>query len=261
MAKGNDALKTITVAAVLCIVCSIIVSSTVVTLKPKQIKNKELDVKKNILMSAGIIEAGATNEAVEEKFKSVETILFDFETGKISTAHDVKTYNQNKAASDSAMNVMIPAALDSAGLVSRAKVAKAFVIKNSEGKFETIILNVRGKGLWSTMYGFIALAADTVTVKGFAYYAQGETPGLGGEVDNPNWKKQWVGKKVYDENFKPAFAVAKGTVDNTHGLAQYRVDGLSGATITADGVTSSMKYWFSDHAYGKFLANVRAGEI
>jgi Na+-transporting NADH:ubiquinone oxidoreductase subunit C len=256
--KGSEAIKTITVAGVLCLVCSLLVSVTVMTLKPMQVKNKELDMKKNILMSAGLIKEG---DDVEAAFSAIETIVIDFETGLKTDAVEAKSYDENKAAATTDLGVKIPSNLDVGGISTRGKYATVYLTRDESGAVKDLILPVKGKGLWSTMYGFIALASDTKTIKGFAYYAQGETPGLGGEVDNPNWKKQWVGKKLFDDEWNVAFEVAKGTVDHTHGLAQYKVDGLSGATITANGVTSSMKYWFGEHGYSKFLAAVRAGEI
>ena len=106
------------------------------------------------------------------------------------------------------------------------------------------------------MYGFIALGADLNTIKGFGYYSQGETPGLGGEVDNPKWKAQWVGKKLFDASGAVIFKVAKAV-----GSGENQVDGLSGATITAVGVSTSMTYWFGEHGYANFLAKLKAGEI
>ncbi len=257
MSKQNETVKTLTVAGLLCFVCSIAVSVVVVQLRPQQYKNAELDMKKNILMSAGLIKQG---DDVEAAFKEIETIVVDMQTGK-KVETDVDAYDQVAAAKDPAENVKIPASEDVGKINTRSKWAKVYLKRDAAGAIQTIILNVWGKGLWSTMYGFIALSADTRTIKGFAYYSQGETPGLGGEVDNPNWKKQWVGKKLYDDNYNVEFKLAKGTIDHTHGLAQYRVDGLSGATITSNGVSSSMKYWFGNHGYAKFLENVRAGEI
>jgi Na+-transporting NADH:ubiquinone oxidoreductase subunit C len=258
MSKGSESLKTITVAGLLCLICSLLVSVTVVSLKPQQVKNKELDMKKNILMSAGLIKAG---DDIEEAFKTVETIIVDFETGAKVSDINANTYDQVRANKDPQFMEKIPTAVDVGGISTRPKYAKVYLTRNESGAVKEVILNIWGKGLWSTMYGFIALESDAKTIKGFAYYSQGETPGLGGEVDNPNWKQQWIGKKLYDDNDAVAFEVAKGTVDNTHGLAQYKVDGLSGATITSNGVTSSMKYWFGDHGYKKFLNAVRAGEI
>ena len=258
MSKGNEGLRTITVAGLLCFVCSILVSATVVALRPQQAINAELDMKKNILMSAGMLKSG---DDINEVFDTLETIIVDFETGKKVEIEDPKSYNQIAASKDPKQLVKIPTNLDVGSLNTRSKLAKVYVKRDEAGAIDTIILNVWGKGLWSTMYGFIALASDTTTIKGFAYYSQGETPGLGGEVDNPNWKKQWIGKQLFDEDFNVKFAVNKGAVDNTMEIANYRVDGLSGATITGNGVTTSMSYWFGDHGYAKFLSNVRAGEI
>ncbi len=255
--KGNESLTTIIVAGSLCLVCSLLVSFTVVNLRERQAKNKELDMKKNILMSAGLIKAG---DDVEAAFSKIDTVIVDFESGEITSEVDAKTYDQVKASSDPKMNVKIPANLDVAALSTRAKYAKVYVSRVDE-KIETIILPVKGKGLWSTMYGFLALGADTNTIKGFAYYSQGETPGLGGEVDNPKWKAQWVGKKIYDANFEVLFTVNKGSVTDATANKEYKVDGLSGATITGNGVTTSMQYWFGEHGYGKLLEKVRAGEI
>lgn len=255
--KGNESLQTITVAGLLCLVCSLLVSVTVVSLKPQQIKNKEIDMKKNILMSAGLLNKG---DDVEVAFEKISTVIIDLETGKETDAVDAKSYDQVKAASDPKMNVKIPSAKDVGGLSTRAKYAKIYLAKGEDGVVKELILPVKGKGLWSTMYGFIAVEADTTTIKGFAYYSQGETPGLGGEVDNPKWKKQWIGKKLYDSDWNVAFQVAKGSVDSNTANAEHKVDGLSGATITGSGVTSSMHYWFGDHGYGKYLANLRQGE-
>jgi len=253
MSKANESFKTIAVAGALCFVCSIIVSSVVVTLRPQQAINADLDFKKNILSSAGLLKAG---DDINTEFKKITPIIVDFETGKKSDAVDVNSFDQFTASKLAESSVKIPANIDVAALSTRAKFAKVYITDDG-----SMILYVRGKGLWSTMHGFIALAQDTKTIKGFAYYSQGETPGLGGEVDNPKWKSQWVGKELFDADFNVAFAVAKGPVNKASATAKHNVDGLSGATITANGVTTSMKYWFGDHAYGKFLANVRAGGI
>lgn len=252
MAKKNDTLKTLLVAGGLCFVCSVIVSFTVVTLKPQQEINKILDKKKNILSAAGMYHPG---DDIDALFATVTPVIVDLETGKLTDAVDPATYNQQKAAADSKMSVSIPSNEDIAHLSTRAKYAAVYLVK-AEGKITTIILPIKSKGLWSTMYGFVAVGEDTSTIKGFAYYAQGETPGLGGEVDNPKWKAQWIDKKVYDDNFQVIAGVVKVITK-----PESQVDALSGATITSVGVDTSMKYWFGSHAYGKFLENVRAGDI
>ena len=252
MSKKNETLKTVMVAGLLCFVCSILVSAVVVTLRPQQAINADLDMKKNILSSAGLLNAG---DDINTVFATLETVIVDMETGKKFDLED-KSYEQVAAVKDPNYSVSIPGDLDVARLNARSKYAKVYVKRNSEGVIETLILSHWGKGLWSTMYGFIALGPDLNTIKGFGYYSQGETPGLGGEVDAPKWKAQWVGKKLFAEDGSVAFKVAKGLA-----VGESQVDGLSGATITAVGVTASMKYWFGSHGYGKLLNSVRAGEI
>lgn len=255
MSKGNDAIKTLAVAGGLCLVCSILVSSLVVELRPKQQKNAELDMKKNVLKSAGIISDNAKAEEIQEEFDKMETMIVDMNTGE-QVDVDKNEFNQIESSKDAKQSIQIPADLDVSSLGQRSKYAKVYLKRDEAGKVQTVILNHWGKGLWSTMYGFIALENDANTIKGFSYYSHGETPGLGGEVDNQKWKKQWIGKKIYDEQGNVDFNVAKAQA-----TGEYQVDGLSGATITANGVTKSIKYWFGDHGYDDFLENVRAGEI
>lgn len=252
MAKSSETLKTITVAGLLCIVCSVLVAGIVVALRPQQAKNAEIDMKKNILQSAGLLEEGGD---VEEAFKSIHVAIVDMNTGKIVQDIKPEEYDMTAANKDPELSVKIPAAKDVGGLSTRPKYAKVYLEKDDSGDTQTVILNMWSKGLWSTMYGFIALSTD-LTIKGFGYYSQGETPGLGGEVDNPNWKEQWVGKKIYDNSNDVAFKVAKGEAQG-----EYEVDGLSGATITGNGVTSSMNYWFGEHGYQKVLETVAQGGL
>jgi Na+-transporting NADH:ubiquinone oxidoreductase subunit C len=131
---------------------------------------------------------------------------------------------------------------------------------NDENGLSKVILPVRGYGLWSTMSGFVALDKDLNTVLGFGFYDQKETPGLGGEVDNPKWKQLWIGKKIYSESGEVEISVVKGHVDDATPDAGYKVDGLSGATLTSNGVSNLMKFWMGDKGYKPFLTNLKNGE-
>jgi Na+-transporting NADH:ubiquinone oxidoreductase subunit C len=110
------------------------------------------------------------------------------------------------------------------------------------------------------MSGFVALDKDLNTVLGFGFYSHAETPGLGGEVDNPKWKQIWIGKKIYSETGEVKIDVIKGHVDDATADAEYKVDGLSGATLTSNGVRNLMKFWMGDKGYKSFLANLKNGE-
>ena len=121
-----------------------------------------------------------------------------------------------------------------------------------EGKLGQIILPVEGKGLWSTLYGYLALKDDLNTINGLTFYQHAETPGLGGEVDNPRWKALWPGRKAFGDDGKPAVEVVKGQA-GTPEEAPYAVDGLSGATITSRGVTYLIQFWLGDQGFGPYL--------
>lgn len=251
---SNDSVKkTILVAGSLCIVCSIIISFAAVSLRPIQEKNKALETQKNILAAAGLLVEG---KSIDELFRQITPKIVDLATGKFVDNIDPKTFDQKLAAKDPKTSIAIPAKQDLGKIKKRSKYASVYLVEKG-GQIETIILPVHGKGLWSTMYAFLALAGDGNTVKGLSFYDQLETPGLGGEIDNPIWKSKWPGKKVFDENWKPAVRLIKGGVNPSHPEAIHHVDGLSGATLTAVGVEQLILYWLGDNGFGPFLANLR----
>lgn len=256
MASNDSIKKTLTVAIVLCLVCSIIVSAAAVLLRPMQKANKELDFKKNILAAANLLEDG---KSVEELFSKIEPRLVDLRTGKFSDEISIEAYDQKKAAKDPSKSKSLAADVDIAGLSRREHFAKVFLVKNGDG-IDKIVLPIRGYGLWSTLWGFIALEGDLNTVVGLGYYEHGETPGLGGEVDNPKWKAIWPGKKVYASDGTVKLSVVKGTVDTESDGSEFKVDGLSGATLTSDGVTNMIHFWLSENGYATFLDNLQNGE-
>ena len=112
--------------------------------------------------------------------------------------------------------------------------------KSPSGETEAWCIPISGYGLWSTLYGFLALEPDLNTVKGITFYSHAETPGLGGEVDNPSWQAQWPGKQILDARGQlVGVSLKKGAVDESIPFEQaHQVDGLSGATITSNGVTN-----------------------
>lgn len=256
MANKDSLQRTLLVAILLCVVCSVVVSVAAVSLRPMQEANRELDFKRNILSAAGLLEPG---ESVDELFEQVQIRIVDLQAGTFTDAVDPDTYDQREAEDDPALSEAIPANEDVAKIGRREAYAEIYLVEDEQG-IETIILPVRGYGLWSTLYGFIALEADGNTVKGLVFYEHGETPGLGGEVDNPRWRALWQGKQVYDAQGEVALEVIKGTVDASAAGAEYEVDGLAGATLTSKGVSNLVHYWLSQDGFQPFLNNLKAGE-
>ena len=249
--------KTFFVAFSLCLVCSFLVSGASVMLHPRQELNKALDIKKNLLMATGLIKkAGASKDEIDHLFSMVEPIVIDLATGETAPEIIPETFDPQKAARDPSSQYVIPQNKDLARIKVRARHALIYLIKN-DGKVSQLVLPVHGKGLYSTLYGFLALASDTKTVTGFAFYDQGETPGLGGEVDNPKWKAQWPGKVIYDDLWQPAIRLVKGGVNPTAPNSIHQVDAISGATMTSRGVQNLLLYWLGENGYGPFLQKFR----
>lgn len=257
MSANNDTMgKTLLVTILLCVICSVVVSSAAVILKPKQVANKELDRKSNILAAAGIADP---SKSVDELFAQITTRYVDLDSGKFV---DVPAgYDDAKAAKDPQQGTQLARKDDIAGIKYQANVKPVYLVLNAEGGVAKVVLPVHGKGLWSTLYGFLALEGDLNTVVGLGFYSHAETPGLGGEVDNPAWKALWPGKKVYgSDTTDPQIGLIKGAVDASTPNAEFKIDGLSGATLTSNGVTHLVQFWMGENGYAPFLNNLRAGE-
>ena len=253
--SNNSIKKTLLVSLLLCLVCSIMVSISVVMLGEKQEENKALDVRRNLLMATGLIDVSATKDDVIEAYKKIEMKIVDLEAGEFTDVIDPHKYDLKKSRKDPKENILIEASDDLANIKFRSKYSSVYFVKEN-GITTQVVLPVYGKGLWSTMFGFLSLAPDLKTVKGFQFFEHGETPGLGGEVDNPDWKKIWPGKNVYDDQFNTKIDVVKGKVtDNPN--KDFQVDGLSGATLTSNGVENLLHCWLGQHGYLKFLKNIK----
>ncbi|PSW19617.1 NADH:ubiquinone reductase (Na(+)-transporting) subunit C [Photobacterium sanctipauli] len=261
MSSNNDSIKkTLIVVIALSLVCSIVVSAAAVALRPLQQQNAVLDVQRNILSVAGLLEDGTNITEAYEQF--IEPKLVDLNTGdfieQTEAGQTATEYSQRNASKDPAQSIRLTADQDAAKILRRANVATVYLVKDANDSVEKLILPVHGGGLWSMMYAFIAVETDGNTLAGITYYEQGETPGLGGEIENPNWRAQFVGKELFDENNKPAIRVVKGGAPegDIHG-----VDGLSGATLTANGVQYTFDFWLGDMGFGPFLTKVREGGL
>lgn len=265
MAKNKDSISNIVIVALsLCLVAAIVVSSVAVSLKPARQANKELDRAKNILIAAGLFEKGTTQASqIDELFKQFEIRLIDLQEGKLLTASEAQaldidpvTFEQRKASKDPAVSRELGTSEDIASISRQANYSVAYLLKKGD-KIDRIVLPIHGYGLWSTLYGFLALDGDMNTVAGITFYEHQETAGLGGEVDNPKWKASWVGKEIYNGNGSVALAVIKGSVDPNNAAAVHQIDGLSGASLTSRGVQNLIQFWMGEQGFGPVLKNLK----
>ncbi len=261
--SSDSAKKTLGVALGVCLVCSVFVSSATVALGPKQEENKKLDKIENILEAADLTPEGNSEEIKKIYHDKIKTELVNLETGEVVPEDQYtkelmpENFDLKKVISNPDLVVEIPADKDIARIKRKPKYMLIYKVVDDSGKVSRYILPIYGKGLWSTLYGFLALDKNLKTITGITFYEHGETPGLGGEVDNPKWKKLWKGKIAFDENWNPIIRVIKGKVDPSSPEANHTVDGLSGATLTTRGVNNLVRFWLSNEGYGHFLKTLR----
>ncbi len=250
--------RTLLVALVVSLVSSVFVAGSAVMLKPIQMKNRLIDKQRNILVIAGIGAPDLSASEVQALFDSrIKARVVDLQTGEYADTFDPQGFDPLKAARDAELSTALPSAEDIARIKRRERYTTVYMVERN-GKMESLILPVRGYGLWSTLHGFLAVKSDLNTVVGLGFYQHAETPGLGGEVDNPKWKAQWPGKMLFDAAGKPAIHIVKGDIDPSNPKAAYRVDALAGATLTSDGVDRLLQFWLGEQGFGPYLARLRA---
>lgn len=257
----NSNLTTLSVALVLCLVCSVMVSAVAVGLKPEQIKNSELDRNKNVLIAAQMANADVSNADVANMFKEFEVKLVNMQTGKYATEDELKaegvdpaTYDMERASKNPALSIAL-GDNDPARIGRKAKFATVYVLNNAQNRPELIVLPIKGYGLWGTIYGFLALDSDLNTIKGISFYQHKETPGLGARIEEADWRAKWQGIKSYDDQGQVATGVTKA---GNH--KENYVDGISGATLTGRGVNNLIQFWLGEDGYKPFLDNLRNGK-
>jgi Na+-transporting NADH:ubiquinone oxidoreductase subunit C len=219
MSSNKKETNSFVFAVVMCLVCGFLLTFASVGLKDRQTQNKIVDQQKNILKSLGLLpESKLSNADLQSLFSSKVkqyVVNADGELVQESTGNDLKVY----------------------------------VIKSGE-KISKYAIPFKAYGLWSWIYGYIAIEGDGNTVAGLTVYSHGETPGLGGECEKPWFQNQFVGKKITDKNGNfTSIGVVKGKVKEfiPNDDQDRYVDGISGSTITGKGIETYLKQELSKY--------------
>ncbi|MBF2754268.1 MAG: Na(+)-translocating NADH-quinone reductase subunit C [Gammaproteobacteria bacterium AqS3] len=246
------------VALLLCAACSVVVSFTAVSLRPLQEANALIERKRSVLQAAGRFSDGAD---IEAEFSRFEVRVVDLESGEFIDDYpgDPLKLDARKLARDAETSIALPSGGDPALLRRRENLTSVYLLRDDAGALESLVLPVRGYGLWGTLYGYIALSGDLERVDGLVFYEHKETPGLGGEVDNPSWRAKWRGKTLRGADGDLLIEVIKGQVDADAPEAIYQVDGLAGATLTSRGVTNMVRFWLGETGFGALLVRLGQG--
>lgn len=255
MANRDTVSRTVLVAFLLCLGCSLVVSYTAVSLRPLQEINQQIERKIKILSAAGLYSEGVDIDAMFARF---EPKVVDLQRGTFSEGYDPLTLDTQQFQRDSENSIRLTSDQDIATIRQRENFSVVYLLRDDNQAIQTVVLPVRGYGLWGILHGYLALDSDLQSVVGLEFYDHKETPGLGGEVDNPRWKQLWRGKKIYNNSGDYALKVIKGQVDARSAQAVNQVDGLAGATLTSRGVSRLLRFWLGEDGFGPWLDNLNA---
>ena len=219
MHKGDT--YTILFATVICVACSILLSATSASLKKKQDLQVELDRKINVLKALGVqvVNGGvkiADSDITKLFQEHITEIVLDPQTGQV-----IPNLTSGQLSKDD---------------IEKKRKLPLYLWKDG-GEVTKYALPISGKGLWSTIYGYLALDKDLSTIVGVTFYRHGETPGLGADVAADWFQDQFKGKKVFKDGKLQKIEVTKGAAKNRYPSgSDHAVDGIAGATLTGNGV-------------------------
>ncbi len=250
-------LRALLVTLGVCGLCSALVTSAVLTLRPYQAAHRERDRAERIVAMVaalpGLEQAGSPVGGV-----TLEARVVELASGRFAAELDPGEVDVRQAEPDPAFSEPLPRERDPAGIGRRPHHVTVYLVRRS-GVLRLLVLPVYGAGYASTLHGYLALDADGNTVRALEFYEHGETPGLGSEIENPDWRSLWAGKLVRDETGAIRIGVARGQSDRTAPEARFEVDGISGATRTGQGVTRLLRFWLGPDGYGPFLERMTRG--
>ena len=212
----SDKLKSLIFASILCLVCSLLLTTASIGLQGFQQANIVLDKHTNVLKSVGLIEAGRTYSATE---------IDKLYSGNIKAIW--VNPNGNRIEENERGGQDLPLYI--------------YMNNNEIGAY---IIPIQSRGLWGKIYGYLAIEKDGATVSGFTVYKHSETPGLGGEIEKRWFEKNWVGKKIVDQSGEfVSVGIAKGAVEDKIPLERQLnyVDGISGATLTGQYLSAGIR--------------------
>ena len=251
----ESAAKTLLVSLAVCLVCSFVVSAAAVWLRPLQRANLERRKTAEILdmlrAQPGLSELLGGIDAA-----AVETRMVDLERGVEVADVDPATYDLRAASVDPAQSVALPADRDPARIGRRPRLAPVHLVRH-EGRLRAIILPIYGRGYGGMIHGYLALEGDANTVSGVSFYEHAETPGIGAAITGPTWRGRWSGKRLRDAEGALRIRVVDAKTPEAAGDALHRVDAISGATRSSQGVGHMVRFWTGPDGFGPYLEGLR----
>lgn len=240
------------------LVCSVLVSVSAIGLRPIQERNALIERSRNIVALSGLVEPGQamSGDEILAAIDRMDVRVVDIDTGEFDDSIDPEEFNPRAAVLDPELGIAIPAEFDLAQLGRRSRYEIVYLVWDGQD-VDRVILPIVGQGMWSTLYGYIALESDLNTIAAATFYEQAETAGLGDKITDPDWLETWQGRALYGADGSIRFRVAAGPVESGSAEAAFEVDGISGASVTGGAVSRLIGYWFGPNGYAPFLTKLR----
>ncbi|ABV86900.1 Na(+)-translocating NADH-quinone reductase subunit C [Shewanella pealeana] len=256
--KKDSFMGTMIFTVTLCLLCSFMITGTAEVLKERKLVKKRDELMRNVLIAADVDLSG--DKDFRALFaKDVKPLLVSLDSGDVDTSGvNVMDYDPRMASINPETSIKLEKKQDKAKIKTRANQVRVFKVFDDSGKLTSVVLPIYGKGLWSMVYGFIAVKPDLNTIENVVFYEHGETPGIGDFLNDTEWTNQWRNKQIFDEKGKVSFKVVKGGAKegDVHGI-----DAVSGATMTGRGVQRSIQFWFGSEGFEAFFKKLKASEV
>jgi len=236
--------RTLLVAAGVALFCSAMVSLAVHYLRPLQVGMQLLDRNRAILEAAELLPTGeVTDRDIVSRYLDLDARVVDLDTAWFAGGFDARSYDHWRLRDD----------VEAAGADDGKRYVPVYLVRKA-GSLEKIVLPVDGSGMWSTIYGYVALREDLNTITGVTFHRHGETPGVGDRIQDETWLATWYGKRIHDEDGVMRFCVTRDAT------GPYEVDLISGASVTAEATGELVRTWLGDAGYGPFLEKLDENE-
>ncbi|MCL1146662.1 Na(+)-translocating NADH-quinone reductase subunit C [Shewanella marinintestina] len=254
--KKDSFVGTMIFTVTLCLLCSFMITGTAEVLKERKLVKKRDELMRNVLIAADVDLSGQDFRALFKK--DVKPLLVSIDTGEAVSDATVMDFDPRMASINPETSIKLEKKQDKAKIKTRANQVRVFKVFNDSGELTSVVLPIYGKGLWSMVYGFVALKPDLNTIENVVFYEHGETPGIGDFLNDAEWTNQWHNKQIFDDKGKVAFKVVKGGAKegDIHGI-----DAVSGATMTGRGVQRSIQFWFGSEGFEAFFKKLKASEV
>ena len=248
----NNPLYVLTISATIAVTCAAMVTGAVTYFRPMQAAYGALEWNRDVIQAAGLTSNGQalSDREVAGLFRQLNVRAVDFRTGSLTDEVDPLSFDFEAAANSADGSTELSSGSDPANLGRIPNLGPVYFVGPVEAP-ERIVIPVYGKGMWSTIRAFVAIGSDGKTIKSLIIHEHGETPGIGDRIEDANWLSAWQGKLGFDHEGNAAIALAGSSTPDANA-----VDAITGATVTAEAVTTLVRFWLSDAGYGPLLKQI-----